>query len=170
MAVAEWGRPPFHAPLFGDTYMNAIRLLKDDHDKVKKLLNQGDATTERAEKTRADLLATIKRELTVHEEIEESIFYPALKEHPKAKEIVLEAYEEHNVVDTVMAELEATDVTDERWAAKFTVMKENIEHHIEEEEGEMFKQARSVFDADELVALGDRMAARKAELMGATST
>ena len=146
--------------------MDALRLLKADHDKVKKLLTEGDATTERAEKTRPQLLATIKQELSVHEDIEETIFYPALKEHPKAKEIVNEAYEEHNVVDTVMAELEATDVTDERWAAKFTVMKENIEHHIEEEEGEMFKQARSVFDADELQALGDRMAARKAELTG----
>ena len=145
--------------------MDAIQLLKADHDKVKKLLNEGDATTERAEKTRTELLATIKQELTVHEEIEETIFYPALKEHPKAKEIVLEAYEEHNVVDTVLGELEATDVTDERWAAKFTVMKENIEHHIEEEEGEMFKQARSVFEAEELRDLGERMAARKAQLM-----
>ena len=149
--------------------MDAIQLLKADHDKVKKLLTEGDATTERAEKTRTELLATIKQELTIHEDIEETIFYPALKEHPKAREIVLEGYEEHNVVDTVMGELEATDVTDERWAAKFTVMKENIEHHIEEEEGEMFKQARSIFDTDELQALGDRMAARKAELTGAAT-
>ena len=147
--------------------MDALQMLKTDHDKVKKLLTDADETTERAEKTRTELLATIKRELTIHEEIEETIFYPALKEHPKAREIVLEGYEEHNVVDTVMGELEATDVTDERWAAKFSVMKENIEHHIEEEEGEMFKQARSVFDAAELQALGDRMAARKAELSAA---
>ena len=144
--------------------MNALELLKTDHDKVKKLLDEGESTTERAEKTRTELLATIKQELTVHEEIEETIFYPALKEHPKAREIVLEGYEEHNVVDTVMGELEATDVTDETWGAKFKVMKENIEHHIEEEEGEMFKQARSVFGADELQQLGDRMAARKEQL------
>jgi hypothetical protein len=148
----------------GDRHVDALELLKADHDKVKKLLSEGDETTERAVKTRAELLATIKQELTIHEDIEETIFYPALKEHPKAKEIVLEAYEEHNVVDTVMAELEATDVADERWGAKFTVMKENIEHHIEEEEGEMFKQARSVFELDELQALGDRMATRKQEL------
>src|ERR687893_243274 len=144
-----------HPPLEGQ--MDALQLLKADHDKVKKLLTQGDDTTERAEKTRTELLATIKQELTVHEDIEETIFYPALKDHPRAKELVLEAYEEHNVVDTVMRELEATPVTDERWAAKFTVMMENIEHHIEEEEGEMFKQARSVFDADELEELGARM-------------
>ncbi len=149
--------------------MDALQLLKRDHDKVKKLLTEGEATTERAEKTRTELLATIKQELTVHEDIEETIFYPALKEHPKAKDIVLEAYEEHNVVDTVMGELEATDVADERWAAKFKVMKENIEHHIEEEEGEMFKQARSVFEAEELRELGERMAARKAQLMPAAT-
>ena len=68
-----------------------------------------------------------------------------------------------------MGELEATDVSDERWAAKFKVMKENIEHHIEEEEGEMFKQARSVFEAEELRELGERMAARKAQLMPAAT-
>ncbi len=60
-----------------------------------------------------------------------------------------------------MGELEATPVTDETWGAKFTVMKENIEHHIEEEEGDMFKQARQVFDADELAQLGERMAELK---------
>jgi hemerythrin-like domain-containing protein len=147
--------------------MDALQLLKTDHDKVKKLLNEGDATTERAEKTRTELFATIKRELTVHEEIEETIFYPALRDHPKAKDIVLEAYEEHNVVDTIMSELEQTDVTDETWAAKFTVMKENLEHHIEEEEGEMFKQARQVFEAAELQELGDRMAAMKEQLTAA---
>jgi hemerythrin-like domain-containing protein len=144
--------------------LDAIALLKADHDKVKKLLTEGEETTERAEKTRTELLATIKQELTVHEDIEETIFYPALKEHPKAKDIVLEAYEEHNVVDTVMGELEATDVTDERWAAKFTVMKENIEHHIEEEEGEMFTKARQALDDEELSEIADMMESRRNEL------
>ena len=96
----------------------------------------------------------LKAKLSIHERIEEEIFYPALKSHPKAKDIVLEGYEEHHVVDEMMGELEATDVTDETWGAKFTVMKENIEHHIEEEEGDMFKQARDVFDDDELEDLG----------------
>jgi hypothetical protein len=141
--------------------MNAITMLKTDHDKVKKLLTELDATTERGVKTREELFATIKGELTVHETIEEEIFYPALKEHPKAKDLVLEAYEEHHVVDTVMAELESLDVTDETWGAKATVMKENVEHHIEEEEKEMFAQARQVFDEQELEDLGARMAERK---------
>jgi hemerythrin-like domain-containing protein len=137
--------------------MDAISLLKDDHDKVKKMLADGEETTERAEKTRTEVFTKLKEEMLIHERIEEEIFYPALKEHPKAKEIVLEGFEEHHVVDEIMGELEATDVTDEQWGAKFKVMKENIEHHIEEEEGEMFKAARQVFSTDELEELGARM-------------
>ena len=141
--------------------MDAIALLKADHDKVKKLLSDLETTTERGVKVRAELFSEIKGELTVHEIVEEEIFYPALKSHPKAKDIVLEGYEEHHVVDVLMAELEQLDVTDETWGAKALVMKENIEHHIEEEEGEMFTQARQVFDRQELTDLGGRMAARK---------
>jgi hemerythrin-like domain-containing protein len=141
--------------------MDAISLLKTDHDKVKGLLNELESTTERGVKTRAELFATIKGELTLHEIVEEEIFYPELKAHPKARDIVLEAYEEHHVVDTLMGELESLDVSDERWGAKAVVMKENIEHHIEEEEGEMFPKARQVFDATELDDLGRRMEARK---------
>jgi len=141
--------------------MDAIALLKADHDKVKKMLAEGESTTERGEKTRTELFATLKGEMIVHERIEEEIFYPALKDHPKAKELVLEAYEEHHVVDTIMAEIGEVPFEDEAWGAKLTVMKENIEHHIEEEEGEMFKQALSVFDRDELEDLGTRMEALK---------
>ena len=141
--------------------MDALTLLKRDHDKVKALLRELEPTTERAVKTRAELFSRLKSELTVHEIIEEEIFYPTLKQHPKAKEIVLEGYEEHNVVDTLMSELSNLSVEDETWGPKATVMIENIEHHIEEEEGEMFKQARAVFDRQELEDLGARMAKRK---------
>ena len=141
--------------------MDAITMLKTDHDKVRELLTELESTTERGVKIRSELFATIKGELTIHEIIEEEIFYPELKAHPKAKDIVLEGYEEHHVVDLLMSELESLDVTDETWGAKALVMKENIEHHIEEEEGEMFKTARQVFDAAELEDLGARMAERK---------
>jgi predicted DNA-binding protein len=141
--------------------MDAIALLKADHDKVKRLLNELESTTERGVKTRGELFATIKGELTLHEIVEEEIFYPELKAHPKAQDVVLEGYEEHHVVDLLMGELEALDVSDETWGAKAAVMKENIEHHIEEEEGEMFRKARQVFDARELDDLGQRMVARK---------
>jgi Hemerythrin HHE cation binding domain len=143
--------------------MNALTLLEDDHQKMRRLLDELETTTERGVKTREELYSTIKGELTIHEIIEEEIFYPALKEHPKAEDIVLEGYEEHHVVDLVMAELEDLPVDDESWGAKAKVMKENVEHHMEEEEGDMFKQARSVFDRQELEELGERMATRKAE-------
>ena len=143
--------------------MDALKLIKDDHEKMRKLLTELESTTERGVKTREELFATIKGELTVHEIIEEEIFYPALKDHPKAKDIVLEGYEEHHVVDVVMAELEDLSVEDESWGAKAKVMKENVEHHMEEEEGEMFQKARQVFDKDELDELGTRMEQRKTE-------
>ena len=142
--------------------MDAITLLKTDHDKVKKLLNELETTTERGVKTRSELFATIKGELTVHEAIEEEIFYPELKAHPKAKDVVLEGFQEHHVVDLLMGELESLDVSDEAWGAKAIVMKENIEHHIEEEEGEMFKMTRQLFSDDELEQMGARMQEIKA--------
>ena len=144
--------------------MNAITLLKQDHEDVKKMLSELDDTTERAVKTREQTFTKLKADLEVHEAIEEEIFYPALKEHPKTKDIALEGYEEHHVVDMVMGEMLDLPVSDETWTAKFAVMKENLEHHIEEEEGEMFKQARQVFDDAELEDLGNRMEMRKKEL------
>jgi hypothetical protein len=137
--------------------MDALKLLKQDHDLVKKILAEGEATTERGEKTRTELFARLKSELEIHERIEEEILYPQLRDHPKSQEIALEAYEEHHVVDTILGELEQTPVSDDTWGAKFTVAKENLEHHIEEEEGEMFQKARQIFSADELEDMGRQM-------------
>jgi hemerythrin-like domain-containing protein len=137
-------------------------MLTDDHREVKRLLDELETTTERGVKTRHELFGRLKEKLSVHEIIEEEIFYPALRDHPKTKEIALEGYEEHDVVDSIMGQLESLPVDDETWGAKATVMIENLRHHIEEEEGEMFPKARKVFDADELRELGNRMAARRA--------
>jgi hemerythrin-like domain-containing protein len=145
--------------------MNAIDLLMEDHRMVEKMLDEIESTTERGVKTREELFRRLKLNLTAHEVIEETIFYPALKEHPKAREIVLEGYEEHHVVDEVMEEIKDTPFDDETWGAKAKVMSENIKHHIEEEESEMFKQARQAFSRDELEALGERMAQRKQEAL-----
>jgi len=144
--------------------MNATDLLKQDHEKVKKLMEEIDSTTERGVKTRNELFTRFKQEMTVHERIEEEIFYPRLTEQAKTKDIALEGYEEHHVVDMVMAELDDVPYDDERWGAKFTVMKENVEHHIEEEEGEMFKLARQALDSDQLAELGERMESMKKDL------
>ena len=145
--------------------MDALQLLTEDHDHVKKMLEELDDTTERAIKTREQTFAKLESELEVHEAIEEEIFYPALKEHSKTRDIALEGYEEHHVVDTVIAEMGDVPVSDETWTAKFAVMKENLEHHIEEEEQDMFPKARKVFDQQELDQLGERMATRKEALL-----
>ena len=149
--------------------MDAMKLLEEDHRKVKQLLEEGDKTTEQATTRRTELLNELLVELRIHETIEEEIFYPALEEHAKTKEIALEGYEEHHAVDRIAEELIQLDPSDETWGAKFTVMKENIEHHIEEEENEMFSHARQVFDTSQLAELGQRMQARKTELQSSVA-
>jgi len=95
--------------------MDGLKLLKDDHEDVKSLLAKLDGTTERAHKTRTEMLQTLKQKLTVHETIEEEILYPALERYSATHEISLEGYEEHHVVDEIMAELGSTPVDDETW-------------------------------------------------------
>ena len=148
--------------------MDALKLLKEDHAKVKKMLSELDETTERAVKTREAVFSQLKHDLEIHEAIEEEFLYPALKEHAKTRDIALEGYEEHHVVDEVMGEMLHLPVSDETWTAKFTVMKENLEHHIEEEEQDMFEKARRALGDDELVDLGDRMTTRKEALEATT--
>lgn len=138
--------------------MNALDLLKEDHDLLKKYLGMAEEDGH----DKRDLITRIAAHFRLHEDIEEKIFYPALKQHPKGKDIVLEGYQEHHVVDILLNELEAMPTSDERWPAKLKVLTENVEHHIKEEEGEMFRTARGVFDKEELVALGTRMENAKA--------
>ena len=141
-----------------------IALLQADHRRFEKLLEDGEKSTERAAKGRAELLAALASELTVHEAIEEKVLYPALEPHAEAREVVLESFEEHHVADTIIRELKAVATDDEKWGAKFKVLKENIAHHIKEEENNMFPKARGVLPREELLALGARMRAMKAEL------
>ena len=137
--------------------MDAITLLEMDHRRLEDLLKDGEETTERAVKGRTELLDTLTAELGVHELIEEKLLYPALKNYPEAREIVMEGFQEHHVADLVLKELHEVAKDDEQWGAKFKVLKENIEHHIKEEEGEMFRTARGVMTQDELLALGGQM-------------
>jgi hemerythrin-like domain-containing protein len=150
---------------------NAISMLEDDHKKVRKLLSQLEETTERATKTRKELVEEISTELNTHAALEEQIFYPAYKdavEKKEDREMYFEAVEEHHVVHLLLPELERADVTTEEFGAKAKVLKEVVEHHIEEEEGELFPSARKALGKDRLVELGDEMAQRKTELLAAT--
>lgn len=142
---------------------DAITLLEKDHRRFEELLEQGEETTERAFTERAELLNTLTAELNLHELVEEKILYPALKAHPETRDIVLEGYQEHHVADVLTRELHGLATDDERWAAKFKVLKESLEHHIKEEEGDMFRKARAIFSSENLQALGVEMAKMKAE-------
>ena len=143
--------------------VDAIELLETDHRRMEDLLAQGEETTARGVKTRTALLDTLTRELNVHELIEEKVLYPALQSHPQAKDIVLEGYQEHHVADLLVRELHGLARDNEQWGPKFKVLKENIEHHIKEEEGEMFRTARGIFTREELQQLGGLMARMKAD-------
>jgi hemerythrin-like domain-containing protein len=158
---------PVVNPFLGGIIMDAIALLKDDHKKVKALLEELSATTNRATKKRAELLARIKTEVQLHARIEEEIFYPAFKDADGKTHATMffEAKEEHRAVEKlVLPDLEQTSVDSDQFAGRAKVLKELIEHHAEEEESEMFKQARATLSKQQLAELGARMEARKAEL------
>jgi iron-sulfur cluster repair protein YtfE (RIC family) len=136
--------------------LNALDLIKDDHKRLKEIFKRAMNTDDAA--ARASLLDQIRAELIAHERMEEDIFYPALRAaSEKAKDIVLEGYEEHHVIDVILDEMFTVPEEAEQWAAKLTVLHENLEHHIEEEEREMFKRARKSMSAEMLDELGHKM-------------
>jgi len=146
---------------------DAISLLKKDHEKVRGLLSQLERAAERNTTKAEQLLAQIDREVKIHSQIEEEIFYPAFRDAAQARddrELYFEAKEEHRVVDMVMPAVSQFD-SEEEFAAKAKVLKDLIEHHAKEEEKEMFPKARKLFDRAELRELGDRLKERKKELM-----
>ena len=150
--------------------MNAFQLLKEDHQKVSGLFQQLEPTTERAEKTRTELFAKLQEELDIHAKVEEAIFYPAIKQAAETRETVLEGFEEHHVVKMLLKELEALPVDTEQWTAKLKVLQENVEHHVEEEEGEMFQKARDVLSEEQIEQLGARMEEEKKRQEGRIKT
>lgn len=148
--------------------MNAIDLLKQDHEKAKKLLEEISGTTERAVKKRAELLQKIALELEVHTTLEEEDFYPAFKKAGAKEEAKMyhEAKEEHRAVDSlVLPDLLSTDPGTVEFAGRIKVLKELVEHHIEEEEEEMFKDAQELLSAEQLEELGEQMKQKKLKLM-----
>jgi len=149
--------------------MNPFTLLKTDHQKAAGIMEKIDSTTERGVKTREELFAQLKGELELHTRIEETILYPALKEVDKTRDITFEAFEEHRLVKQLLAELDELDKASEEWTAKFSVLKESVEHHVEEEEGEMFPKAVKALSDEEMETLGARLEEAKKETKAATA-
>jgi iron-sulfur cluster repair protein YtfE (RIC family) len=142
--------------------MDAIELLKDDHDKVDRLFQKVKATEEGEH---LELFKKIKAELDAHTHIEETIFYPKLKEEEELKDIVLEGIEEHRQAKMFLRELANLTEESEKFEPKLKVLMEDITHHVMEEEGEMFPKVKKVFDAATLQELGKQMAAEKQSFM-----
>jgi iron-sulfur cluster repair protein YtfE (RIC family) len=148
---------------------DAISLLKQQHKSAREALEALAHTTERGLKTRHELLAKLRSELTQHMLIEEEIFYPAFKaavERKKDKRLYYEAQEEHKAAKTVLKDLMRADPASVAFGAKAKVLKELIEHHVEEEEQEMFPRAREAFDKQELGELAERMQTRQQAIAG----
>lgn len=144
--------------------MDALELLKKDHNEVKALFKKADELGERATTSRRDLFEQIDEALTLHSKIEEKLLYPAFKERAKKddqKDEVLEAYEEHAVAKRLIKELEGLEPTAETYKAKLQVLSEAITHHADEEEKEMFPMARQLFSKDELEQMGEDIIAMK---------
>lgn len=142
--------------------MDAIELLKEDHKKVEKIFS----AMEKKE-GRQKMFPELDRELSVHAEIEEKIFYPATKEAEPTRDLVLESIEEHKQIKMVLADLAQTDMTTDVWAAALKVLKEDVMHHVGEEEDELFPKVRKVLSKQQIEALGTRMEELKMQLLAA---
>lgn len=152
------------------TTINAIALLKKGHAAVKKLFEQ-EKKLKSDDSKKAAVFNQIKNALEVHATIEEEIFYPAVKQarSENAKDEVREAYAEHKQIKTLLAKLSHMDAADETYDMKVKVLNEDVEHHVKEEEGEMFPDAKKYLGAKRLVELGKKLAARKTHLEKAQS-
>ena len=142
--------------------MNALELLEEDHRKVKELFEQADGTEDQKEKK--EIFKQIKKELDTHAQIEENIFYPAMEKHNELKDMVLESYEEHKQVKTLLREIDDLTSKSEKFEPTLKVLQENVEHHAEEEEeGKMFPKIRELMDESELEKLGEELEAVKSK-------
>jgi hypothetical protein len=143
---------------------DAIAILKEDHKKVKKMFDEFEKLKEQddADSEKQHLVNTACTELTIHAQVEEEIFYPAMRESIDDMDMLDEAEVEHASAKQLITELSAMQPGDELYDAKFTVLGEYVNHHVEEEENEMFKAAKKA--KVDLAALGEQIMERKQAL------
>ena len=139
--------------------MDALELLKQDHEEVKELFQQAEGAEG---KQKNEIFDKIKKALQTHTQIEEGVFYPAMEKKEELKDMVLESYEEHKQVKNLLGEMDALVSDSEKFEPKLKVLQENVEHHAEEEEeGKMFPKVRQLFDKAALEELGKELEAAK---------
>ena len=152
--------------------MNAFDLLMMDHQKVSGLFDRLEMNDGGVAGSREQLFQQLRNELNVHAHVEETIFYPALKEHAETRDIATHAYSEHNEVKQMLDELQAGlgGNDDGAWGMKLTKLRQSVEHHVREEEGEMFTRARAALDEEQLAQLGRRMTEAKQQQQAVLGT
>jgi hemerythrin superfamily protein len=134
-------------------------MLKEDHVRIKRLFRQFEQAGEGAKKQKAEIVARILSELTVHTYLENEVMYPRIRElMPELEDDVLESYEEHHVADVLCFELATMSPDDERFDAKTTVLIESVTHHINEEEMDWFPKVRDGLGRTTLQEIGAQMA------------
>lgn len=146
--------------------MDALTLLTADHNRVRGLFERFTSASDADDVDRMSALAEqMRAELEVHTTIEEEIFYPAVRGlTDEIGDLVAEGLEEHHQVEVLLAELADLEPGTEAWKAKWTVVIEDVDHHAEEEESDLFPAVRSATDADTRSAWGDQLDERKGEL------
>ncbi|OGW33869.1 MAG: hypothetical protein A2010_16480 [Nitrospirae bacterium GWD2_57_9] len=145
----------------GKKEVTFIDLLKQDHDKVRDLLEQIEEDEEG--ENRRELFAGLQSEVQEHMELEEKFFYPALEQNEESSDKALESYEEHHVAKMVLGEFSGVDIEDDRWMAKFKVFQEIVSHHLQEEEKNIFKLVKNVLEPDRIKEITDQIRQMKSE-------
>jgi hemerythrin superfamily protein len=140
--------------------MDVLTFLKDEHDEAKGVFKKLQKAHGAEAQRLWDQLSSM---LSLHEEMEEKFFYPRLKELPRTQDLVLEGYQEHHVMDLLIGEIGQIKPSDEVWEPKIKVLQESTEHHIEEEEEDLFPKVRKVWDASVREEVGRQMEEMKAQ-------
>jgi hemerythrin-like domain-containing protein len=142
--------------------MNAVKLLKQDHQRVRKLFDEYDQAGDRSSKKKREIAETIFQELELHRKLEEEIFYPAVnaRANQEVKELVIENLEEHQEVGSLIDELRELDPEDAAYEESFAQLVESVQEHIEAEESEMFPEAEKRL-RDQLDEIGSQMEEEK---------
>ena len=144
--------------------MNAVKMLKQQHREVAKMFKEFEEAKSAA--SRRKIFEQIADALAVHATIEERHFYPAVKKQ-QTEDILLESVEEHLEIKRVIADLLAMEADDENFEAKVKVLQEDVDHHVEEEQDELFPKVEKLFDEETLEAIGEEMEDTQAELISA---
>lgn len=146
--------------------MDAFQLLKKDHQTVRQLFEKLTATEASKTQSRNQIFEQIKREFEIHATIEEEIFYPALANESETADLIKEAYSEHKEAKQLLQKLSKMEKSSEDWIKLCGALQDNIEHHVEEEEDDLFERAKEVLAENTIRDLGKQMERRKHELEG----